>query len=65
MVKFLTTIDPREAPKKTVKLSAAEDDHHKNALIACLDAVNRLLEEGTFLFNLRADKLTVQFQIEI
>jgi hypothetical protein len=48
MVKFLSTVDPKEVPKKAAKLSEADDNHQKGALLACLDAVNRLLEEGKF-----------------
>ena len=48
MVKFLSTVDPKEVPKKAAKLSEADDNHQKGAVLACLDAVNRLLEEGKF-----------------
>lgn len=47
MVKFLSTVDPKEAPKKPAKLSEADANHQNGALLACLDAVNRLLEDGT------------------
>ncbi len=46
MVKFLSTVDPKEVPKKPVTLSEADANHQKGALLACLDAVNRILEEG-------------------